>query len=279
MAVTAAQVKALREETGLPMMECKSALSETNGDAVAAKELLQKKFKGKMESRAGNVTGEGRVAIFIANGKKIGAIIDLRCETAPVAKTDQFIALAEMMAKAVANCEDENLTVESALALASPATAGRSLQDELTEVFGLLRENIRLDGIRRVCAPYLCGYVHHDGKSGVLIALDAAPNSDSVGTDLCHHVVFNNPLAITRDEISTDEISKIEQKAREAATSEGKPEQIVDKIVKGKVNAYCADNALMEQEHVKVSKTSVGDVLKQAGVTAIKEIRLYKLGG
>ncbi len=278
-AITASQVKALREETGLPMMECKSALTETGGDSEAAKDFLKKKYKGKMDSRASNVTGEGRVGIFISDDKTMGAIVDLRCETAPVAKTDQFIALAEGIARSVADQADANPTPEAAMETASVVTPGRAVKDEITEVFGVLRENMKVHACQKMSGGFLCSYVHHDGKSGVLIAMDKAPTTDSVAVDLCHHAVFSNPQAITRDQISAEEIKKVETLAREIAEGEGKPANIVDMIAKGKVNAFCAENALMEQEHVKVPKTKVGDVLKAAGVSAVTDVCTVRIAG
>ena len=277
-AIRASLVKSLREETGLPMMECKAALTEADGDAEQAKTILQKKFRGKMASRGARDTGEGRVAIHIAADKMSGAIADVRCETAPVAKTDQFIALANTIAKTIAAQQDSAPSAEAALKLVSAANAGRTLADEVAEAFGLLRENLQLRKARRVQGQYLCGYVHHDGKSGVLLALDAAPNPESVAVDLCHHTTFSSPRAITRADIPAEEIDKVRRLAEEVAQSEGKPAQIVEKIVAGKVRAYCAENALMEQEHVKVSKTKVADVLKEAGVNAVTDLCLFKIG-
>lgn len=277
-AISAVQVKNLREETGLPMMECKAALTEAEGDPDKAKELLQKKFKGKMASRAANVTGEGRIGLYISDDATRGSIVDFRCETAPVAKTDQFLDLVSAIAQAVAEQDDPEPAVEKVMSLPSPRTPGRTLQDELTEVFGLLRENLRLLGAKRAAGGYVCGYVHHDGKSGVLIAMDAKPNPESVATDLCHHAVFANPMAIDRSGIPEAEIEKARRIAREVAEGEGKPAQIIEKIVEGKVNAYCAENALMEQEHVKVSKTKVKDVLAQAGVKSVAQCALKRIG-
>lgn len=277
-AVTAAQVKALREETGLPMMECKAALTEAEGNTEQAKILLQKKYKGKMAGRAANVTGEGRVALFFSEDKKVGAIADVRCETAPVAKTEQFVELAENIARTIADQDESKPAVEAIVALPSAANKGKTVADDIADVFGILRENMKLSGACKLEGEFVCGYVHHDGKSGVLISLDAVPNPESIATDLCHHVIFANPMAIDRDGISAEEIEKVGHLAREIATSEGKPEKIVDKIVEGKVNAFCAQNALMEQEHVKVSKTTVRDVLAGGHVKAVVDFAVFKIG-
>ncbi len=274
--ISAAQVKALREETGLPMMECKTALSEANGDTEEAKLLLEKKFKGKMSSRASKETGEGRIAFYIAEDRKSGAIIELCCETAPVAKTERFVQLVDCIARSVARQDAMKPTVEEVKGFTSET--GKTVADEMAGAFALVQENMNLTRCRKVTGEYLCGYVHHDGKSGVLIALDAAPGEESVAVDLCHHVTFTNPAAITRADISADDIEKVRRLAREVAEGEGKPPQIIEKIVVGKVNAFCADNALMEQEHVKVSKTKVGDVLKKAGVNAVTDLVSFKIG-
>jgi len=276
-AITAAQVKALREETGLPMMECKSALVEADGNAQEAKDLLQRKYKGKMEKRAGNVTGEGRVAIAVADDRKSGAIIDVRCESAPVAKTDRFIQLADNIARAVLAQGEVSPSLQSALGL-QLVGQNRTVEDDITDTFGLIRENIKLEGVRKVCGGFVCGYVHHDAKTGVLVALDAVPNPESVAIDLCHHVTFTNPMAIHREQIPEPEITKMRSLAREIAESEGKPAQVIEKIVEGKVNAFCAENALMDQEHVKVPKTKVRDVLRGGGVNDVLDIAFLKIG-
>ncbi|NOT01572.1 MAG: translation elongation factor Ts [Phycisphaerales bacterium] len=276
--ITAEQVRALREETGLPMMECKTALTEASGDNEAAKTLLQKKYKGKLESRSSSETGEGRMAIYFTDDRKTGAIADVRCETAPVAKTDQFIALAATVAKSVAAQSAIAPSPDEAAAMKSAAKPGRTIKDEIMDVFGILRENMKVARCRKMTGGYVCGYVHHDGKSGVLITLDARPNPESTATDLCHHVIFSNPLAISRDQIPASKLDEVRSLARELAQGEGKPAQLIDKIAEGKVNAFCGLNALMEQEHVKVPKTAVKDVLKGAGVTTINEFVVFKIG-
>lgn len=276
--ITAADVKALREETGLPMMECKTALTEAGGDKQAAIELLAKKHKGKMEARADRETGEGRIAIYIDEAGATGAIIELRCETAPVAKNELFVELADNIARQVAGQGEETPNPDAILSAQAVFADGKTISDAMTEVYGKLRETMKLAACRKVTGAYLTSYVHHDGKSGVLIALDAKPTDDNAGLDLCHHATFSRPMAITRDEIPAEAIEKVRQQAREIAVSEGKPEKIIDKIVEGKVNAYCAENSLMEQEHVKVTKTKVGDVLKGAGVTAVTALVFMKVG-
>ncbi|HUU83285.1 MAG TPA: translation elongation factor Ts [Phycisphaerae bacterium] len=276
--ITAAQVKALREETGLPMMECKAALAEAGGDKEQAVEILTRKHKGKMEARSGRETGEGRIAIYIDEAGTTGGIIELRCETAPVAKNELFVKLTDKLARQVACQQEASPSPDAILAAESVAEPGKTVSDLMTDVYGKLRETMKLVGCRRVCGDYLTSYVHHDGKTGVLIALDAKPTEDNVGLDLCHHAAFANPMAVEPDGVPPEAVEKVRNLAREVAISEGKPEKIIDKIVEGKVNAFYAEKVLMEQEHVKVTKTKVRKVLKDAGVNAVTELVFMKVG-
>lgn len=276
--ITAAAVKALRDRTGLPMMTCKAALSESAGDQQAAIDWLNRKYKGKMEERAGRETGEGRIGVYIAADKKTGAIVELRCETAPVGKNQVFVELAHTIAKAVADQDQREPAPE--VILTSRVDGSRTVNDVMVEAYAKLQETMNLTRCRRVTGEYLVHYVHHDGKSGVLLALDAVPSPESVGVDLAQHAIFTKPLAITREGLDAEALEKARQTARTVAEDEGKPPQIIEKIVQGKVNAFCAENALMEQEHVKpdYEKKPIRDVLKAAGVSAVTDLALMILG-
>lgn len=271
--ITAQMVKELRDKTDLPMMDCKQALNECNGDFEGAVEWLRKKYKGKMADRSDKATGEGRIGVFIDAARKVGGIIELQCETAPVAHNEQFINLANAFAKKVA----ESGTTDVAALRADPA-----LDKMFTDVFGKLRESINLTKAKRVQGNYLASYVHHDGKSGVLLALDATPKSDkNIGNDLCMHALFTLPVAIDRKGVPAEAVEKVRREAREAAAAEGKKPEIVEKIAEGKVNAFYGERVLVEQLHVKVDdygKAKVGDILKQAGVNAVTDLVIMKVG-
>ncbi|MCP4251614.1 MAG: translation elongation factor Ts [bacterium] len=277
--ITAAQVKALRQQTGLPMMECKAALTECDGDQEQAVEYLTKKHKGKMEARSDRETGEGRLAVFIDDAKTTGAVIELRCETAPVGKNEVFVNLADNIALQVAQQDEAAPSPETIQAADSVAQPGQTINDLMVTAYGQLRETMKLGTCRKVTGNFLTSYVHHDGKSGVLIALDAKPTDESAALDLCHHATFARPLAIDRDGVPAEAVEKVRTQAREVAQSEGKPEKIIEKIVEGKVSAFYADQVLMEQEHVKVSKTKVREVLKAAGVNAVTDLVFVQVGG
>ncbi len=268
-------VKELRERTDLPMMECKQALTECTGDIDASVEWLRKKHKGKLAERSGKETGEGRIGIYIDPDGTKGGMVELQCETAPVAKNEEFLALAAAFAKKVADGAAESPSPDE-------LRADPDLDAMFTEVFGKMRENMSLKRCRRVTGTYLSSYVHHDGKSGVLLALDAEPKSEhNVAADLCMHALFSRPLAIERSGVPADQVEKVRQQAIEMANAEGKPEQIVEKIAEGKVNAFYAERVLLEQLHVKTDdygKKKVGDILKEAGVKTVTDLTIMKIG-
>lgn len=273
--VTAQMVKDLRAKTDLPMMECKAALAECGGDVATAMEWLRRKHKGKLAERAGRTTGEGRIGVFVDEARKVGALIELQCETAPVAKNELFVDLANAFAKAVAEGSEQSPAPDD-------VRKDPKLDEMFTTVYGKLRETMNLTACRRVEGAYLASYVHHDGKSGVLLALDAVPDSDkNIGADLCMHSLFMQPLAIDRSGVPADQIEQVRGRAREMALDEGKPEQIVEKIVEGKANAFFSERVLMEQLHVKTDdygKTKIADVLKAASVNAVTDLVVMKVG-
>lgn len=273
--ITAQMVKNLRVKTDLPMMECKQALSECDGDTDAAIEWLRKKHKGKMADRSDRATGEGRVAVFINNERNTAGIIELQCETTPVAKNEFFVDLADAFAKHVAEGTEDSPDPEA-------IRKDPALDRHFTDVYGRLRETMNLCHCRRITGKFLASYVHHDSKSGVVVALDAEPKSDkNVAADLCMHTLFTNPLAIDRSGVPADQVEKVRAQAVELARDEGKNDSITAKIAEGKVNAFYAERVLTEQLHVKTDdygKTKVGEVLKQAGVGAVTDLVVMKVG-
>lgn len=275
-AITAQMVKELREKTDIPMMECKQALSACEGNIESAIDWLRKKHKGKLASRTDRATGEGRVGVYINDDRTRGGIVEFQCETAPVAKNELYVNLANAFAKRVADGQEAEPNAET-------IRNDTDLDKQFTEVFGKLRENMKLTRCRRVEGSHLASYVHHDGKSGVLLALDAEPKSDhNVAADLCMHAIFTQPMAIDRTGVPADEVERVRSAAIEMATNEKKPEQIIQKIAEGKVNAFYADKVLMEQLHVKTDdygKAKVGDILKQAGVNTVTDLVIMKLTG
>ena len=264
--LSATQVMALRKKTDLPMMECKEALVSCNGDEEAALEWLNKKHKGKMAKRADRETGEGWIGIFISDDGKTGGIVELKCETAPVSKNEMFRSLADNLAKHVSEQSESAPSAES---------VHKAVEAEFTEVYGKLQETMNIGVCRKLTGDALASYVHHDGKSGVLLAMAGSPANDELGKHLAMHAVFHRPVAIDRDGVSAEQVDKVRADAVAQAKEDGKPEGVIDKIAEGKVNAFYAECVLLEQEHARsdvYGKKKVKDVLKENGVTGVQDV-------
>ena len=276
--ITAAQVMALRKKTDLPMMDCKAALIEASGDEAAALEVLHKQYKGKFDTKAERETTEGVVTVYVDPSRKLAGMVELRCETAQVAKTETFQELARTLAKLVVGQAESEPSPEAIMAASLPDEAGKAVKDYFGEVFGKLGENMILARCRRVSGAFVADYCHYTGKVASVVALDGTPAPESVGRDLCQHVAFAKPRAVTREDIPAPDKEKVKAEARADALEQGKPERVVDKIAEGKLNAWCVQQCLMEQEHVKVTKTAVGKVLKSAGVEMVTDMAFFDLG-
>ena len=167
--ISAANVMKLRNRTGAPMMDCKAALTEAGGDFEKAVEIMRKKSAGIQAKKADRETAEGRIGIFIDPAKKVGAIVEMRCESAPVVKSDQFVALTEKIAKQIAL--KNPTSVDELLGQASVDEPGKKVNDVIAEVIGLIRESMKPHRMTRL-EGLLGSYTHHDGSVGVLIQVD-----------------------------------------------------------------------------------------------------------
>lgn len=260
MSISAAKVKELREKTGLPMMEVKKALEETGGDEAKAVELLRKKGLQQMDKRAGHATAEGRV-VFKQDPKSGRAVlVEVLCETEPVAGTADFVKLGELAANAALQLNRDNITAEEILAQKRSDDAAHTVNDFLLEVVNRIRENIKLGRVAS-CAGHLAHYVHHDGKKGVLVQFTAAAPGE-LGNDVCMHIVAMRPRYNTRAQVDAGLIETERRIATEQI--QGKPPQIVQKIVDGKIEKWFSDIVLHDQMFVKDDKRSVGAVLSAA---------------
>lgn len=274
MAITAAMVKALRQKTGLPMMECKKALTEAGGNEDQAIEILRKMGAGKIQKMASREATEGRIACFVDPETKRAGIVELRCETAPVAGNEEFVGLAEGLAQASALAESP--TAETARELPLPSDASKTIGTLMDEVFNRMRENMKIARVAQLSGD-VGHYVHHNGQIGVLIEM-SGECSQELKTDLCMHIAALNPPCLRREDADPKEVE--DQRAVFAAEAEGKPEPIVEKIVGGKMNRWYSEFVLLDQPFVKDDKKSVGQVLKSVSpdLTVARFIR-YEVGG
>ena len=273
--ITAAAVKSLREKTGLPMMECKKALTEAGGDEAKAIELLRKAGQKTAEKQAGRKTASGRIAVYADMAAGAGAIVELKCETAPVAANDEFVALADGLVRRLATGPGA-ATPEELLAQPSPGKPGMPLKEQLDELYNRIRENFQFERMVRIDGP--CGgYAHHNGAVGVLLEVEGG--TPELAKDVCMHIAAMRPTVISKDELDPEEVAKEREILAEAARGEGKPENIINKMVEGRLRNYYAMYCLEDQVFVKAEdgKTTVGQVAKQAGMK-MKRFVHWELG-
>ncbi len=277
--ITAAAVMALRDKTGLPMMECKKALQECGGNTEQAVEWLRKQGIKTQAMKADRETSTGRLAVYADPSKNVGTIIELKCESAPVANSPDFKALVEDIATTLALGPGAK-TPEELLAQKSHAHPGRTLGELKDDLYNRMREVFVLSRICRIDAP--CGgYAHHDGSKAALVEIagkTTAPDAATVAKDISMHVVALAPQAITKEDLDPAVVAKEREILTEAARGEGKPENIIAKMIEGRLRNFFSQCVLLEQPFVKDDKQTVGQLAKSAGLE-VKRVENWKLGG
>ena len=277
--ITAAAVMALRDKTGLPMMECKKALAECGGDTEKAVEWLRKQGIKTQALRADRETSTGRLAVFTDLATGVGTMIELKCESAPVANSPDFKDLANDIAKTLALGPGAK-TPADLLAQKSSMHAGKTLGELKDDLFNRMREVFDLSRILRIDAP--CGgYAHHDGSKAALVevagnvtAADAAEAAKGVAM----HVVALAPQALSKENLDPAVVEKEREILSEAARKEGKPENIIAKMIEGRLRNFFSQCVLLEQPFVKDDKQTVGQFAKSAGLE-VKRMENWKIGG
>jgi elongation factor Ts len=269
---------ALREKTGLPMMECKKALAECGGNTEEAVEWLRKQGIKTQALRADRETTTGRLAVYTDLAKGVGAMIELKCESAPVANSPDFKDLCNDVAKTLALGPGAT-TADELLAQKSTAHPDKTLGELKDDLFNRMREVFELSRILRIDAP--CGgYAHHDGSKAALVEVagnvtgaDAAEAAKGVAM----HVVALAPRAVSKEELDPAVVDKEREILSEAARKEGKPENIIGKMIEGRLRNFFSQCVLLEQPFVKDDKQSVGQFAKSAGLE-VKRMENWKLG-
>src|SRR5262245_19571647 len=282
--ISAAVVKALRDRTGAGMMECKKALGDAAGDADRAVELLRERGLAKAVKRAGRATSEGAIALALA-GPTAG-LVELGCETDFVAKTDDFLAVANALARAAAE-RSEAKTPEDLLAVVAD---GVPLRERMQAASGKLGENVELKRFARLGSGggQTGGYVHAGGRLGVIVALESTASGSGLGAlarDVAMHVAAHDPspLAIDRTGVPKELVEKESELFRRQAQQDGKPAPVIERIVEGRLKKYYAEVCLLEQAFVKDPARSVQQLLDEAGKTLGQPVRVtgfvrFKLG-
>ena len=279
--ISAKDVMTLREQTGAGMMDCKRALADAGGDAKKATDLLRERGLAKAGKREGRATSEGAIALALAG--RAGAMVEIGCETDFVARTDAFIALGDLLARAVV--ADANAATVDAL-LATPIE-GEKVQDRVANAISVLGENVVVKRVARLAvgSGVVGGYVHAGGKLGVLVALEAADGGAALAglaKDIAMHIAAADPspVAVSREGVSPELLASERAIYRKQALASGKPEKIVDKIVDGKLDKFVAEVALLEQPFVKDPDKSIGALITEIGGKGVNvsAFERFKLG-
>lgn len=265
--ITAKAVQTLRTRTGLAMMDCKKALVETNGDEAAALQVLRKRHADKMTERADKEAANGRIGAFADDA--CAALAEIRCETDFVATNDKFTELANEIAR---QCARSGIT-DVEMLKSSKLEDGRTINDLLVDAFGIIKENMSIQRLARIEGPGAC-YVHHNGQVGSALAADQ-PAGDA-GRQICMHIASTPTiLGMVREDVDSSLVKVAREKATEEAA--GKPPQIVEKIVDGKMNKWYAERVLVEQPFVVDDKKTVGAFGKENGFV-LKSFVKFEVG-
>ena len=266
-AITASMVAELRAKTDAPMMECKKALTEADGDMGKAEELLRVKLGNKASKAASRVTAEGIVAAFIDG--TTGALIELNCETDFVSKNDDFLAFGKTLAELVAKQNPADVAALSALEL-----NGATVESTRTTLIGKIGENMSIRRFKRFSGGgKLVSYLHGT-RIGVMVEYDG---DDVAAKDVAMHVAAMKPVSLAASEVPAELIEKERSIAQQKAAESGKPADIVAKMVEGSVQKYLKEVSLLNQTFVKNDKQTVEQMLKAANTT-IKGFTLYVVG-
>ena len=272
--ISAADVNKLRTQTGAGMMDCKKALTETNGDFEAAIDYLRKKGAKVAASRQDRESNEGVVISRTSADGKLGVIVELNCETDFVAKNADFVAFANAIADAAVANNPADIE-----ALSQLTVDGQKIADAIIDKTVKIGEKIGISKYEVVNGDKVIAYIHGNYRLGVLVALSKdAAGADEAGKDVAMQIAAMNPVAIDKDGVDATTIERELEIAKEQIRAEGKPEAMVEKIAAGKLNKFYKDSTLLNQEFVKDSSKSVAQFLdsvdKGLTVTAFKRVAL-----
>ena len=261
--IPASAVKALREKTDLPMMECKHALVEAEGDEARAIEILKQKAGRAVEKRADNRTAEGRVFYLAKDDGSEAAMVEIQCESAPVASGENMSDFGEMMARQLLHGPGAETPEE--LLSQTPDGSEQSLQEVFDEMVGKIREKIVVNRLARVAGP-VGGYVHHDGKTGVLFLAEGEDLQHDILRDVAMHIAALRPTVCDPEELNADDVNAERERLSAEARATGKPENIIEKIVDGRMkNFYIEQGVLSLQPFAKDDTKTVSQVLAEGG--------------
>ena len=271
MAVSIEDIKKLRNMTGAGMMDCKTALAETNGDIDAAIEIIRKKGQAVAAKRQERSASEGCVLAAVKPG--FGAIVALKCETDFVARNESFVQLTKDILEVAMN--NNAKTLEEVLNL---TIGDRTVADKITDEIGKTGEKMELGAYECIEAPTVAAYDHLGNKLSTIVGLSIEGVEAAIGREVAMQVAAMNPIAANREEVPAEVVAQELEIGREKARQEGKPEAILDKIAEGRLGKFYKETVLMEQEYHRDAKLSVAQYLdsevKGLKVTSFKRVNL-----
>lgn len=267
-AITAAMVGELRAKTDAPMMECKKALTEADGDISKAEDILRVKLGSKASKAASRVTAEGVVATHIVGN--VGALIEVNCETDFVTKNDDFLAFTNACAKLVAEHNPADVAALSALPMGA-----QTVEEFRSALIGRVGENMSIRRFVRFETPAKLTSYLHGTRIGVLVEYEGA--DEQVGKDVAMHIAAMKPVSLSSDQVPADMIEKERSIATQKAIESGKSAEIAEKIVAGSVQKYLKEVSLLDQTFVKNDKQTVEQMLKATN-TSVKSFAMYVVG-
>ncbi len=270
MAITAALVKELRERTGSGMMECKKALVETDGDIEAAAELMRKSGAAKADKKAGRVAADGAIKVRVGEDGKSAVILEVNSETDFVAKDDNFQAFAEAVLETVFEQRPESVEALSGMTLAD----GKTVEEARQALIAKVGENIQLRRFERVESQHRIASYLHGARIGVLIDADA---DEDLARDIAMHVAAVNPQFVDQDSIPAEFVEREKSILIAQAESSGKPPEIIEKMIQGRLNKFLAEVSLTGQPFVKDPDQTVAKLLSAAGASVNGFVR-YEVG-
>lgn len=268
MSISAQQVKELRERTGLGMMECKSALTETNGDMDAAADLLRKKAGAKVDKKAGRIAADGAIGLHVSADRKTAAVAEVNSETDFVAKGDDFILFAEAVAQVVA---DHNPADVDALYALPIKKGGETVAQTREGLVMKLGENIGVRRFERYQTNGQIGGYLHGRKIGVLVELEGG--NEGLSKDLAMHVAASRPEYVSKEQVPAAALEKEKEIFAEQAKASGKPANIIEKMVEGRIAKYVNEITLLGQPFVKDPDTSVEKLVKGSNAKVARFVR------
>ena len=270
--ITAAIVKELRERTGAGMMDCKKALVATEGDMEKAIDFLREKGRSQAAKKAGRVAAEGAVVAYVTEDGKTGAIVEVNCETDFVGKNENFQALAKSIAELIVKTNPADVD-----ALLASEMDGKTVKDVVTEAIAKIGENISVRRFVRYesAEGKVYSYIHGGGKIGVLV--DMKGGDAELGKDIAMQVAAANPQFLNRNEVPDSELEHEKDILTEQARNEGKPENIIAKMVMGRINKYYKEVCLVDQEFIRDGDLTISKLLKSKNADVARFAR-FQLG-